>query len=299
MATRRCWLMWWRSSSAVGCRSCACRPAWTVLDEIGVICGLTGAGRAHRRRFAALTRRLVVRSGAFHRRREELGTGVDLRAHVGHPRTFLLQRRCRSPTHVHNSNACGPGLEAPQRSSNWSCPTATKTPSNPSYDNDQSIGRSPAPRQPRWPLLKGRTEEPRCADSGLVHAGDTGHVPAQDRLLDWASRPHRIATSGRSRWASARIACSVIGSHPCRGVTRPGATVSTRFIRTTPRCAQGPVAVRRLRDTEVVDEFGADADQARRQGRTSGATAKHRPIAWPGVGSGSRPTIRTSAASNG
>ncbi len=51
---------------------------------------------------------LVMSSSAFHRRRESWVQALDNGTGVGQPRAFFLSRPCGSPTHVHNSNACGP-----------------------------------------------------------------------------------------------------------------------------------------------------------------------------------------------
>jgi hypothetical protein len=102
-----------------------------------------------------------------------------------------------------------------------------------------------------------------------------------------ALRPHRIATSGVPRCASAVIACAVTASQPLSWCEfdRRGVTVSERFSSSTPCFDQGPRSplpgVGRPRSAEYSRKMLIRLSGS---GRTSGATEKLRPTAWPGVG---------------
>ena len=117
-----------------------------------------------------------------------------------------------------------------------------------------------------------------------------------------ASRPQRIATNGPPRATRARIAASVISSQPLPrcdpGV--PGATVSTLLSSRTPWSAHGlrsPVSGR----AQPRSSWSSRKMLLRLRGigRTSGATENDSPTAWPGVGYGSCPTMRTRTPASG
>src|SRR5262245_32485350 len=151
--------------------------------------------------------------------------------------------------------------------------------------------------------LKGREpKKPLCADSGLGCADSMQGTGDSNGLRLRALRPQRMATSGPPRAASARIACSVTSSHPLPWweFGRPGWTVSALFSSRTPRSVHGP--------RSPLDGAGWPRSSLYSwkmftrlfgSGRTSGATEKHRPIGWPGVGYGSWPTISTRTSANG
>ena len=84
-------------------------------------------------------------------------------------------------------------------------------------------------------------KKPRRADRGEGCADSiTGVFPSRG-FTDLESRPHKIATNGRSRATRARIAAAVTASQPrplCESGA-PGRTVSTRFIRHTPSRVHG------------------------------------------------------------
>src|SRR5699024_7135912 len=91
-------------------------------------------------------------------------------------------------------------------------------------------------------LLNGRDpKNPFRADNGLGCTDSMhGTVPNNGFRL-FALLPHRTATIGSSRAASARIACSVISSHPLPWCEfgSPGRTVSDRFNNNTPCSVHG------------------------------------------------------------
>ena len=63
--------------------------------------------------------------------------------------------------------------------------------------------------------LNGREpKKPRYAESGEGCADSTDGIAPSSGFSDWASAPHRIATHGPPRAASARIARSVTCSQP-------------------------------------------------------------------------------------
>ena len=88
-------------------------------------------------------------------------------------------------------------------------------------------------------------KNPRCADSGDGCADSivaTRESPAANIGFSVdASRPHKIATSGSGRAASARIAHSVTASQPLPRCDAgfPGCTVNTLLSSMTPRSAHG------------------------------------------------------------
>ena len=114
--------------------------------------------------------------------------------------------------------------------------------------------------------LKGREpKKPARADSGDGWALARYGTAPSIGISDWASRPHRIATSGPPRSTSASIARWVTCSQPLPRCEPdlPGWTVSTRFSSSTPWSNHGvrsPGCGRR--DAEVGVQLGVDVLQA-------------------------------------
>src|SRR5690606_39904096 len=101
----------------------------------------------------------------------------------------------------------------------------------------QSIGAAPWAINISLALENGREpKNPLRADSGLG-CTDSMHRSAPINGLSWrALLPHRMATSGFGRAASARMDCSVISSQPlplCE-FGAPGRTVSALLSSSTP-----------------------------------------------------------------
>src|SRR5690625_2770770 len=134
-----------------------------------------------------------------------------------------------------------------------------------------------------------RTEpkKPLCADNGLGCVDSTVGKPANRGARLRASRPQSKATRGLSRSAKPRMACSVTASHPferCEPAL-PCWTVRHRLSSSTPWSAHGVRSPHdgggRSRSAEYSRKMFS---RLRGSGRTSDATEKLSPTAWPGVG---------------
>ena len=132
------------------------------------------------------------------------------------------------------------------------------------------MGSAPSWTSNSLARLNGRDpKNPRDADSG-EGCGDsiaTQFSAANMGLSVDASRPQRIATIGRDRATSARIAHSVTASQPLPRCDAGllGRTVSTLFSNSTPRCAQGVRSPHGgLRITQVGGVLVEDVGQAAR-----------------------------------
>src|SRR5690625_4528664 len=167
----------------------------------------------------------------------------------------------------------------------------------------QSTGSAPSRRRRSLARDNGRDpQKPAPAESGLGWGEVMHGVSPSAGCSDCASRPHRIATSGWSRSTRARMAWSVTASQPlprCEAGL-PGCTVRARFSSSTPLSAQA--------DRSPVAGGGAPTSLAssvkmftneRGSGRTWGCTEKDSPMACPGVGYGSWPTMSTRTFASG
>ena len=128
-------------------------------------------------------------------------------------------------------------------------------------------------------------KKPRLALSGDGCALSMRATPPSEGASACASRPHRIATSGPPRAASASMASPVTSSQPRRRwePAAPGETVSTRLSSITPCASQwerspevssSPVSSRSSR-AMLTNDRGIGCP---------GATEKLSPTGSPGVG---------------
>ena len=104
------------------------------------------------------------------------------------------------------------------------------------------MGSAPCWRSSSLARLNGLDpKNPRCADSGEGCALLIQGTCPRSGSRAWASRPHRMATRGPPRAASAEIACAVTVSQPLPRCppAAPGSTVSTLFRSRTPWSAHG------------------------------------------------------------
>src|ERR1700758_2452167 len=156
----------------------------------------------------------------------------------------------------------------------------------------QSTGCAPRSASSAFVRLNGREpKNPRCADSGdgctdSMVATRESPAASMGFSVD-ASRPHRMATSGAGRAASARIAHSVTTSQPLPrwDAGFPGCTVNPLLSSKTPCCAHGvrsPLdGVGYPRSAQYSPKMFS---RLRGNGLTSRATEKLSPTGWPGVG---------------
>src|SRR5216683_1735004 len=106
----------------------------------------------------------------------------------------------------------------------------------------QSTGSAPCCSRSRLARLNGcEPKNPLLAEYGLGCADSMQPMSPSSGTSVRASRPHKIATSGASRAARARMACSVTSSQPLPRCEPglPGWTVSTRLSSSTPRSLHG------------------------------------------------------------
>ena len=138
--------------------------------------------------------------------------------------------------------------------------------------------------------LNGREpKKPRSAEFGLGCADSISGTPSSSGARLRASRPHKIATSGVCRAASARMACSVTSSQPwprwepgLRG-SHGEHPVEQQHAALAPR---GQIAVGRGRVAEVGGVLPEDVEQAGRQPAYLGRDREAQPDRITGRGVG-------------